>query len=300
MDEETIIDNGCYEWVPADKDFSYEDIGSLSLSTLPEVKVSLPWFNQWNFKETKKACTIVNSTRALIWMIQVWYKETYTDEEVKSMIFESLNYCVQKWQYVIGSWWYVPTAMKYVCKWWNENNPNKQVSYVQIHYTSEDFAEILKRGYPLVGSYRGNTDYNLDYRKDCVLDWQTFPNPSYGHCTDWMFTDSSIVVNDSYIGTPYNTYKIKYPWELINNKVWNPNFYLWINNQEVKDNSEEIKRLTEYKSKLDKSIELDSWLYDNTKDPNTIERENFKNEMHLHAEILRKKRTKVIELLNSL
>lgn len=298
--EEQQIENGCLEWVPSEKDFDYSDIGSLSLNSLKDVDIVFPSFNQWNHKETKSACTIVNSTRALLALIQVRHKVKYSQEQIDKFMFDAVRYCVEKSNYTIGQGRYVPSAMKFVMKRWNENNPDKEVWYVLVPYTHEDFAEILKRGYPLVGSYRGSYEYNSDYKKDWVLDGEIYPNPVYWHCTDRAYAETAIVVNDSYAWSSFNVYKLKYPVKLIENKVWNPNFYLWFNNEETKDNSAEIKRLTEWKNKLDQSIELDQRFYTNTKQPNVLEREKFQNEMNIHANLLREKKKAVLEALSHL
>lgn len=111
-----------------------------------------------------------------------------------------------------------------------------------IQRTNPDFSKILKKGYPMTGSYKGNEAYNEDFRKDAVLDGASFPNPDYGHCTPWEFATNKIVDNDSYCGHFYNIYEVKQPGMLISNKVWNGNFYFFAPQH---DNSAEIKRLTQ-------------------------------------------------------
>lgn len=58
----------------------------------------------------------------------------------------------------------------------------------------------LRAGYRAVWGYRGNSEYQKDYRKDAVLDNPVWGKPTYGHCLSMMLIDGDQVAVDNYAG----------------------------------------------------------------------------------------------------
>lgn len=214
-------------------EFLYEAISSIDVNTLKDISNTSTFkFNQWKYILTKSACTIVNSWRWLLKVVEAyyWYKPTNQD------IFDMVDYAVTMW-YTVGSWWFGYKWVDACRKYWNAKHPDMQVSSYLINYTDPDFQKLLDKWYALSWSYNGSTLYTKDYRDNAILEWKSFWPRTYGH---WTNREKGIVCNDSYTGNFYNIYKILYPKEIIDNRVRGGNFYFFA---PMNDNSAEIKRL---------------------------------------------------------
>lgn len=269
--DENIID-WCTSGEPSDSDRDYADVAELNLDTLPEITVELAKFNQTSNLKTKKACTIVNSTRALLSLVHNRYGYEY---EVGAEIDSAIDYCVSNAWYVVGSWWSIPLAVNTVMKWWNFNHPDKKVNYIKMT-TWWDFYELLKRGYPLVWSYNGNKTYDID-KSDMTLDNITFWSLTYGHCT---ILHGDVTCDDSFNGVKGNIYSIKDLNWLIANKVWNGNFYMFT---KVISSADTIKKLTNMRSLIQTIIDNNSALRTLSTD------KNYKNALHENSVMQREK-----------
>jgi len=144
--EELEIPNWCLDRQPNDTDWDYWDVEAINLNTLPPIKVNVAKFNQAASRKTAKACTIVNSVRSLLSLVEVWHWYQY---DIAKEVDSAIDYCVANWGYTIWSGWSVPAAVNCVTKRWNINHPSMKVNYIKMD-TYSDFYEILKRGYPMV------------------------------------------------------------------------------------------------------------------------------------------------------
>lgn len=218
-------------------EFDYSSIDWVNPDTIPDItKWTVLWFNQGKYKDTKQACTIVNSSRALfktanaVW----WYTPTASD------IFDIVKLAVAEFLYVIWKWWFVYKGVDTARTRWNRKYPERKINSFLIGYDDPDFQKIMDNGYMMVGSYKGNTAYGDDFRKDAILDGSSFGTPTYWHCTLREKDKQLEFVNDSYFGNFYNKYLLRKPKELIDNAVWSNNFFFFI---PAVDNADEVKRL---------------------------------------------------------
>lgn len=114
-----------------------------------------PTTNQWMNKETKSACTIVGTVNQLI-------REFALDMDYKTannLAIEAVNYCT-KYGYIVGHWWSVPDAVKYVCKWWNETARKRfnkeEVFYIRADYRDSRVKEYIEKWHLAWFSYALN------------------------------------------------------------------------------------------------------------------------------------------------
>lgn len=102
-----------------------------------------PKGNQWNNKETESACTIVWAVNQIIRLFWI----DLTPEQTDKLYIEVVKYCTNHW-YVIGAWWYIPTACNVVCKWWNEiwcrTFGKEKVFWTRVDWNSSKVNEALK------------------------------------------------------------------------------------------------------------------------------------------------------------
>jgi hypothetical protein len=144
--------------------------------------------NQYKFAKSKSACTIVNAYKDLCYL---WDKECTETE-----MLEFIDYCVTKW-YRVGQWRYADFWNKYSVELWNTKYSDKQTSYVKIKRDDQDFMPILDKGQMLWCTYKWNRAYNIDYMKDCQLDWSMFWSTTYGHRTSILSKNKNIYVKNN-------------------------------------------------------------------------------------------------------
>lgn len=108
---------------------------------------------------------------------------------------------------------------------------NQELLSFRMPFASEQFYDALKKGYTTVIGYKGNREYNLDY-KDGVLDSTSFGVSTYGHCLRLVQTDIDIyeLIVDNYVGRKPNTYKIKKAnlKELLDNGVFHKYAFIFV------------------------------------------------------------------------
>lgn len=233
------------DWVlpddaPSGNEFLYDAITSIDVNTLKDISSTKALeFNQWKYTLTKSACTIVNSGRALLKVAKWywWYVPTIQD------IFDMVYYAIKNMWYIVGEWWYWWKWVDACRKYWNEKHPDMQVSSYLINFndSNEDFVELGNKGYLMAGSYNGSVAYNNDFRSDAILNGKSFWHRVYWHRTTRERIKNEWHVNDSYAGNFYNIYRLMFPKEIIDNRVWSGSFYFFA---PMNDNSAEIKRLT--------------------------------------------------------
>lgn len=108
-----------------------------------------PRGNQANNKETKSACTIVWAVNQIIRLFGL----DLTTKQTNTLYIDAVHYC-EKYGYVIGSWWWVPTAVDHVRKRWNEvaskTFKKEQVFTKRLLWDNAEIKEALEKWH-LVG-----------------------------------------------------------------------------------------------------------------------------------------------------
>lgn len=130
--------NNAYDY--GDEYAFWEDVEYVT----PKIKHNIwPCGNQWKNKETKSACTIVWAVNQLIRLFWI----DLDMEKTNKLYIEVVKYCAENWWYVIGSWWSIPTAVNYVCKWWNEiwykTFKEDKVFWLRLYWNNEKIKEAL-------------------------------------------------------------------------------------------------------------------------------------------------------------
>lgn len=230
-----IVD-GCLEWsaIPV---FEFGDlwIDPDSLEDIPQH--NYPLINQWSYKETKSACTIVNALKEA-WYL--WWMEANDDEMI-----ESVKYATTQ-NYIIGKPRYADLWMRSTEKFFEMKYPDKKLYYSTLTRDSPNFIKLLQKWYMLWCTYKGNDKYNADYRADCILDGDSFGNPTYGHRTSIKWKDGKIYVYDSYAGHKYNVYELKQFVNLVKNKVFWETFFVFT--KEINVDSDKLKKFVQMKA----------------------------------------------------
>ena len=134
------------DWVISDDlswmEFEYSAIDWINVDTIPDIKnAKVLWFNQWSYKQTTTACTIVNSTRALLatanWVW--WYNATIKD------IFDAVTLAITDMAYIVWKWWFAFKWVDAARKWWNTTHPDMLINSLLIQHNDPDYEKIVKR-----------------------------------------------------------------------------------------------------------------------------------------------------------
>lgn len=210
-----------------------EDLEQITARVKPQV-------NQYKYKETKSACTIINAYKDACYL----YDISSNDQEM----LEVVDYATKNYWYVIWRWWFADIAMKTVERRWETKRSDKPLFYSCLWFDDPMLIEVLKRGYMVWCTYKGNTKYNQDYQSDCVLNGASFWVPTYWHRTSLLLEWNKIICVDSASGNVYNEYEIKDFTGLVKNKVMWEAFYVFT--KEVKADVKEMGRLTKFRNNL--------------------------------------------------
>ena len=226
-----------------------------------------PKTNQGMNTNTKSACTIVWSVNQLLRLFAI----PLENKEANELCLEVVNYCVNKWGYKIGYWWSTPTAINYVCKWWNEIGykrfKKEQVFYLRLDWKDNLVKEALQKGHLVWFTYALN--YWDDRYKGLVYK-DSYPWGT-GHRTNWKSvnrttatwwadgTGCDVWVHDSYYLWT-NEYFIKdrskYMWKGMNT----PAYLILPNSSMVNTTKEEVKE----NIKAIKAINATIWVLSTT------------------------------------
>ena len=230
------------------------------LDTLPELTKQDDkrfQYNQWAWSWSQVSCTIF----AAAWMLSDLKNYEFSEAQLKEM--DELSYTRGR---IRGQWWYVQSAVKCVADRWNESDLSKKhwkVAYYRIgKYDTDIIQWALDKNYTLDTNYNGNSKYNQDYKADWILDGTDFWASTYGHSIGVINQNWKNCIKDNYYGRKYNIYELKNKIEDI--KCYGSFLYIYTN----VENLEEIKRLNEFKTLLQNTIELNSQLWHKTNDKN--------------------------------
>lgn len=196
-----------------------------------------------------------------------------------------------------GEGWFTANWVKCACDYWNAKYPTRPVAYYQIDLVSDLVVEALEKNYSIVVTYKGNTNYNIDYLTDWKLDWDNFGTPTYWHATTLINGNK---IKDSYkwrLGKwwiPCNIYEIKSELKkLVDNWVYYPNAYLIVK-VDNEARLEELKRLNKFKTLVEQNITNNSEMWFATND------KQFKDRLHSVNNELRKKLSDIQTEFNKL
>lgn len=269
--EENVL--GCLWIGEQDTDYTlctgFEDV----LPTLYKQDEKRYFYNQYQWNWSYVSCTIF----AAAWMLSDLMNYKFTEAELKEMDEMSYTRGRIRWQ-----GWYVQSAVKCVADWWNENeNLSKtywKVAYYRISkYEDEVIDAVMDKLYTLDTSFQGNKNYNED-KRDWVLDGVEFGASTYGHSVDIIKYNGKRSVKDS--GSTNQIYELKHKISEI--KCYGSFLYLYTKVGE--DALEDVKRLNEMKTLVERMIEDNSRMWHLTND------ENYRVKLH---EMNEKNRTKL-------
>lgn len=185
-----------------------------------------------------------------------------------------------------GQGWFTANWVKCVCDYWNGKYPTRPVAYYQIPLVGDITTEAIEKNYSVVVTYRGNSNYTIDYLTDWELNKDSFGTPTYWHATtliNWKKIKDSYKwrLGKNYI--PCNIYDIKSELKnLVDNGVYYANAYLIVK-IENEARLEELKRLNKFKQLVEQNIANNSEMWFTTND------KEFKDRLHSVNNELRNK-----------
>jgi hypothetical protein len=155
--------------------------------TVPELEqqdIKIYEYNQWNTSD----CTLYSA----FWAISDLMNYEFTKNEIAEIVAKSYEM-----GRVQGRWRYTQLGVDCVRKYWNDKNPDNKVISVKTNLWAEDFLDAFNKWYTIVVTYNGNSEYNMDYWKDWVVDWTKFQPSTYWHATSLIHIDD-YNIKDSY------------------------------------------------------------------------------------------------------
>lgn len=165
----------------------------------------------------------------------------------------------------LNRWRNTQLGVKCVCDRWNSKFPDDKVVYFRIDVLSNNYAQVLKNGYTVVMSFKGNNEYSLDHYEDGVVDWVTFNPSTRWHATTSLYlNDNKVYIKDSYKGRKRkdwqddNYYQLKDIVWLVNSWCYYPSAYVIMSEQSLNKNIEDLKRLNGLKLKINDVITKNS------------------------------------------
>lgn len=259
------LENGCI-WVgDSDTDYLLCDGDIDSLPNLYQQDEVIYEYNQSNQEWSKKSCTIFSAVGA----VSDLFNYQFSLDEIKEI--DDISYTLTRRK---GEWWYIKSAVDLVAKRWNNNkeltDKYGKVAYYRVSkYNDESIEKIISKWYTLVVWYNWNSKYNADYNANWILNWTDFWASTYGHATD-LRKKNRWYIKDSYEWRKYNQYDLEHNISKI--KCFQLYGYVYVS---VKQESlEEIKRLSELKTKVLQAIELNSAIWHLVNDT------TYKNKLH--------------------
>ena len=192
------------EWIDAAYDYNYDDEYAFwedVVYNIPTIEHTIrPKINQGMNKNSKSACTIFWAWSQLIRLFWI----DLTREEENSIWLEIVDYCVKKWWYKVWEWWWTPTAVSYVTKWWNEIGYKKfdkeKVFYLRVLWSSPLVREALDKWH-MVGytktiqrawdQIKGYVDKPAEEYKQMLWHRLNLKGPTYITVATWWATQGN-------------------------------------------------------------------------------------------------------------
>ena len=227
------------------------------------------FYNQYINSWSKVSCTIF----AAVGMISDLFNYEFSYDEIKEI--DDMSYERGR---IKGQGWYVQSAVKLVADWWNDNKKLTEkygkVAYYRISkYSDEVIEKVLDKLYTLDTNFSGNQKYNDD-RRDWVLDGTSFGASTYGHSVDIIKNNWKRSVKDSW--STNQIYELKH-------KISEISCYgsfLYLYTKVAEDSLEDLKRLNEMKTVIERMIEDNSSMWHLTNDGDYKAKLHEMNEKH--------------------
>lgn len=278
------LENGCLGIGGQPTDYLICDGFEDALPTLYQQDDVIFEYNQSKQEWSKKSCTIFSAIGA----ISDLFNYQFTLDEIKEI--DDISYTRGRFKNQ-GRW--VQSAVKLVADRRNEHHSDLgKVAYYKIDTTNNELVDkILEKGYNIMTNLNGNTKYTLDYLQDAIVNDTDFGSATYWHALNLVTVNlkkiwGKVCVKDNYKGRTTNNGKLDcniyalehYPSEI---SVFGVNGYIYT--KVAEDALEEVKRLNEFKTNLQKVIDINSAMRHQTND------ENYKSILHYVNEKNRKK-----------
>ena len=278
------LENGCLGIGGQPTDYLICDGFEDALPTLYQQDDVIFEYNQSKQEWSKKSCTIFSAIGA----ISDLFNYQFTLDEIKEI--DDISYT---WGRFKNQGRRVQSAVKLVADRRNEHHSDLgKVAYYKIDTTNNELVDkILEKGYNIMTNLNGNTKYTLDYLQDAIVNDTDFGSATYWHALNLVTVNlkkiwGKVCVKDNYKGRTTNNGKLDcniyalehYPSEI---SVFGVNGYIYT--KVAEDALEEVKRLNEFKTNLQKVIDLNSAMRHQTND------ENYKSILHYVNEKNRKK-----------
>ena len=233
-------------------------------------------YNQYKNDWSKVSCTIF----AAVGMASDLTNYEFSYDEIKDIDDTSYNNPDYTHIRIPWHWWYVSDAVDHMRKRWNKNEELvkkywKIASYRISKYSDELIEWAIENLYTIDWNLCPSSSYIKD-KADWMIDGTDFWTNTNWHSVDIVCKEWQRSVKDSW-SVPY--YWLKHKLSEISN-IWQ-NFYIFTLVSE--DNLEEIKRLNEFKTECNTTIEHLQKMWHMTNDT------NFQWILHYTAEKLRKK-----------
>lgn len=278
------LENGCLGIGGQPTDYLICDGFEDALPTLYQQDNVIFEYNQSKQEWSKKSCTIFSAIGA----ISDLFNYQFTLDEIKEI--DDISYTRGRFK---NQGRRVQSAVKLVADRRNEHHSDLgKVAYYKIDTTNNELVDkILEKGYNIMTNLNGNTKYTLDYLKDAIVNDTDFGSATYWHAINLVTVNlkkiwGKVCVKDNYKGRTTNNGKLDcniyalehYPSEI---SVFGVNGYIYT--KVAEDALEEVKRLNEFKTNLQKAIDINSAMRHQTND------ENYKSILHYVNEKNRKK-----------
>lgn len=278
------LENGCLGIGGQPTDYLICDGFEDALPTLYQQDDVIFEYNQSKQERSKKSCTIFSAIGA----ISDLFNYQFTLDEIKEI--DDISYTRGRFK---NQGRRVQSAVKLVADRRNEHHSDLgKVAYYKIDTTNNELVDkILEKGYNIMTNLNGNTKYTLDYLQDAIVNDTDFGSATYWHALNLVTVNlkkiwGKVCVKDNYKGRTTNNGKLDcniyalehYPSEI---SVFGVNGYIYT--KVAEDALEEVKRLNEFKTNLQKAIDINSAMRHQTND------ENYKSILHYVNEKNRKK-----------
>ncbi len=251
--DELILDGMLWIWAD-NNDFLLGSVIS-EIDKAPAIKKFIPTWNQnkelnW---QLRSSCTVFNSFRAACSVLWI--------QPDTNMWQDLWDYAKEKGWYREGIGNYTAHGVNVARKFIKDVLKKDLLSFTTPLFT-QDYLVALSKNYPIVVSFRGNRQYNVDYQADNVLDYDSFWAPTYWHCTVHTTEDNKVMIDDSVHWERWNRYEIKKLWNLVKNQVFYPNAYVFVAdpNGTIKTEYEKYREEVEIARKRAMERWLTNWL----------------------------------------
>lgn len=224
-------------------------------------------------------CTIYSALGACSDLLNI----EITQEQIDEAVEESYNRWRTPWE-----WRLVKEAVSLSCDMIYKRFKIKLVYYRIPNRNDAEIKTVIEKNYSLCTWFNGNAKYQKDRRDNWRIDSDNFWTSTYGHAVCLIWREWKKFVKDNYKWRRENWYYTNI-YEVVpeisklkQNGCWQNFSYLIV---KVKDEKEEdIKRLNKMKNLIDRMIEDNSTMRENTND------ENYKTMLHAMNEANRIKK----------